>query len=76
VIGYTTFALMGSVIGAWLVAKHNVAGFYIWLVANTLWLIDSVGRGDVNQSILWIYYTVTCVVGIKSWHDIPTGTKT
>lgn len=65
--GITTIALVGSVLGAWMVARHDKMGFYVWLIANTLWLYDSVSRGDVQQSILWIYYNITCVVGIRSW---------
>jgi hypothetical protein len=65
----TTLALIGSVVGAWMVARHNKNGFYVWLVANTLWLYDSWGRGDVEQSLLWIYYNATCIIGIVSWKN-------
>jgi len=63
----TTLALFGSVAGAWLVARHDKRGFYVWLIANTFWLWDSWGRGDMQQSILWIYYNFTCIIGIRSW---------
>jgi hypothetical protein len=63
----TTIALAGSIIGALLIAEKKISGFYFWSVANTLWLIDSIGRSDVQQSILWFYYLITCALGIYSW---------
>lgn len=63
----TTLALFGSMGGALLVARQHKSGFYVWLVSNMLWLNDSYARGDIQQSVLWIYYNITCIIGIRTW---------
>jgi hypothetical protein len=63
----TIVALIGSVVGAWLVAKRDSFGFVIWLVANSLWFIDAYSRDDYIQMVLWVYYSYTCVVGLQEW---------
>jgi len=65
----TTIALFASILGAWLVADHNVKGYYIWLISNLLWSVDSVSRGDIQQTILWLYFVATCIIGIRKWKN-------
>jgi nicotinamide riboside transporter PnuC len=71
----TTLALIGSVVGAWLVARHDIRGYFIWIFANILWVADSLGRGDIQQTILWLYYIFTCFIGIYSWRRVEGYVK-
>jgi len=64
---FTLIALFGSIVGSWLIAKQNRNGFYLWIIANTFWLINSIGRGDITQGTLWVYNDITCVIGLLTW---------
>ena len=63
-------ALILSASGAYLIAleskKKRLIGFLIWLVANTIWTIDSLSTANYTQTALWIYYNLMCLVGIKN----------
>ena len=62
--------LPASVIGAYFVAsgirKYRLFAFCIWIIANIIWLINSLIISDYTQSMLWIFYILTCLIGIKN----------
>lgn len=64
---FTWLAMFLSMAGAYYVGEHKVRGFYIWLVANMIWLTDSILRYDIPQSCLWIFYNYTAYRGIRTW---------
>ena len=61
-------ALAGSMIGSVLIAgtepiQRLIAGI-IWFVANTIWLSLSINAKDKQQSILWTFYNLACLLTI------------
>jgi len=63
-------ALILSISGAFLVArkerKNRLIGFITWIIANTIWLINSIIYGDYIQSLLWISYNLLAIYGVKN----------
>jgi len=61
-------ALILSIIGSILVASNNkhkrFIGFLMWIIANILWINDAFIRRDSYQSILWIFYLLTAMLGL------------
>ena len=56
-----------SLSGALLNALAHVEGFYVWLVANALWIVFSVRLKRWGLLTLFVAYEVLAVVGIISW---------
>ena len=63
----TIIALVGSVVGAYVIANHHREGYYVWAVANILWCADAIQRQDFVQTMLWGYYLWTCYLGLENW---------
>jgi len=64
------FALLCSVSGAALVAKNSkksrLQGFIIWIASNIIWIIDSIAMANYTQTLLWVFYLITCINGIRN----------
>lgn len=60
-------ASVTSIIGAVLVARKSVLGFYLWLVSNVIWLIVDVMIGLWEQVPIWLAFTATSAYGIINW---------
>jgi len=56
-----------SILGAIFNARKSIIGFWLWIVANFIWLIVSLIRKDYAQVILWITYIITSSYGIYCW---------
>lgn len=56
-----------SIYGAWLNAKAKISGFYVWIVANCLWIIYSLATAQYGQVPLWVIYTLISLNGIREW---------
>jgi len=65
VIGWIATAL--SLIGAVLNARKNIYGYWLWIVANAVWLVISVIRKDWAQVVLWVSYIIITSYGIYCW---------
>lgn len=58
---------MISLIGSVLNARKSKWCFYIWILANTLWLIYDVYIGLYSRAALDIMQTIICISGIIYW---------
>lgn len=61
-----TIALLGSMLGSIFIAsskpKNRIVASIIWFIANCIWLSGSISEGNIEQSILWIFYNGTCIL--------------
>jgi len=72
-------AVVLSATGSYLVAlndrKKRLLGFSIWIISNVIWTVDSIIIMNYTQTVLWIYYNLMCLLGIKNnWSQ--NGRKT
>ncbi len=56
-----------SVIGAILNAKGRIEGFYVWIAANTGWIVYNIINDEYALAALFAVYTIICVYGIRHW---------
>ena len=56
-----------SICGAVLNAQHRIFGFYIWIVANTTWIIYGYMTGQIYLCITFLVYNIISVYGIYKW---------
>jgi hypothetical protein len=59
-------SILGAIYTSSKVKSKRLMGFILWLGSNLSWLYLSLNRLDFIQSILWLFYLLTCVRGIKS----------
>jgi hypothetical protein len=63
-------AVLMSLYGSHLVSQPTIdaqrRGFGMWLVANTIWVINAIILQDWQQTILWIAYNITAYRGYVS----------
>ena len=64
-VGWGISAL--SIIGAILNAFGKTLGFYVWVVANTCWIVDGICTHSYSQLPMWITYDVISIIGIIVW---------
>lgn len=57
------FSLLGNVF----INQGRVQGYYLWIIANLLWIIYAVHQGIDAQILLFAVYTALAVHGIWSW---------
>jgi len=61
-----TIALIGSMLGSVFIAssepKNRMIASMIWFMANCIWLYGSISNNDINQSMLWVFYNIMCIV--------------
>jgi len=61
-----TIALILSMAGSIYIAsdkpKNRIIASIIWFMANCIWLSGSIADGNIQQSILWIFYNTTCIL--------------
>jgi len=66
-----------GIAGAVLVAGREpgtrTAGFAVWVVGNLLWLIYGIGSADPYVSILFGFYWITAIWGLKNSVMVRTG---
>ena len=60
-------AMIWSLVGCILINYHNVYGFYLWMISNTLWIINSIITKQYAQTIMFIVFLITCIQGIYLW---------
>lgn len=58
-----------SILGAVLNAKLNIKGFYVWVIANLLWVAYDIYLGAYAQAALFCVYTGISIWGIKKWRE-------
>ena len=63
-----TWIIVGlSLLGAILNARAKLVGFYVWIVANILWVAFDIYIGAYSQAALFVVYTLISAYGIYSW---------
>jgi uncharacterized membrane protein YhhN len=68
---YLSFIALGlSILGSILTSsnsrKARLNGFITWIMSNILWLSISIHSKDLSQIILWSFYILMSLRGIKS----------
>lgn len=56
-----------SLTGAALVSCQRIEGFYLWLVANALWMWFAHVQGHRWMLVTFAVYWITAVIGIVVW---------
>jgi len=56
-----------SIIGAIYNAKGKIFGFYIWIIANLLWVGYDLYIQSYSQMVLFVVYTIISGYGIWQW---------
>ena len=56
-----------SIIGAILNAQKKTSGFYIWIIANILWVIYDLILQNYPQAVLFTVYAGISTYGIVVW---------
>lgn len=59
----TIISLIGSVLNA----KKSKWCFYVWILANVLWLIYDIHIGLYSRAALDTIQTIICISGIIYW---------
>lgn len=62
-----------SLIGAFLNARGNIWGFFIWIPANLGWITYDILTGDYPQAGLFAAYTGITIMGIYQWRKHKIG---
>lgn len=70
----TSWVLSGlSIIGSILNAFGKIAGFYIWIIANTGWIVEESITHNWAQVPMWAVYNIISVIGIIIWKKKKVG---
>ena len=56
-----------SIFGAILNAIEMIEGFYIWIFANSMWIIYNYKTKTYEQIPIWVIYIIICIIGIIYW---------
>lgn len=56
-----------SIIGVILNAQKKTSGFYFWMATNAAWVIIDLRAGIYAQAVLFGFYFVMCIYGIREW---------
>jgi nicotinamide riboside transporter PnuC len=56
-----------SVVGAWLVARVNIVGYYFWLVSNLGWVVVNVYYEIYGQAAMSFVFLLLTAYGILQW---------
>lgn len=65
IIGWAATAL--SIIGAILNAQKKISGFYVWLVANAIWVGYDLYLKNYPQAVLFAVYFGISSYGVWVW---------
>jgi len=67
-------ALGGSMIGSLLIASteplYRLAAGIIWFISNLIWLTFAIKIKDRQQSALWIFYNLACILTIYNNYNL------
>ena len=63
----TWLVAIASLIGAFLNARKNVKGFYIWVVTNLCWVAYDIYISQYAQAFLFLAYMGISIYGIVTW---------
>jgi nicotinamide riboside transporter PnuC len=64
-----------SLLGGVLNAKAKIQGYYVWIVANLLWVAFDIYIDNYAQAALMLTYTGISAFGIYSWRKQKINTR-
>ena len=64
---WSVLALAITLVGTVLNARKNIWGFYVWLVANMMWLVITWKMRDASLAIQYLVFTILNIYGIFEW---------
>jgi len=56
-----------SITGASLNAFHLKEGFYVWILANILWIVFGIKTKHYGVVVMFIVYSIISAIGILVW---------
>jgi len=56
-----------GILGAIINATKRIEGFYIWIIANTLWIYIGFKTKLYGMAILFFVYLLIVIYGIITW---------
>ena len=56
-----------SIVGNEFIKRRNRHGYWFWLVGNSLGLTAFVLQRQWITALLYVYFTVSCVQGLRHW---------
>lgn len=62
-IAFTTLSIVGNEF----IKRRNRRGYWFWLVGNSLGLALFVMQHQWITALLYVYFTVSCVQGLRHW---------
>jgi nicotinamide riboside transporter PnuC len=65
IVGWAATAV--TLAGTFLNARQDVRGFYVWGLANLVWMVYGVSTNQVFLSIVYVVNTVFCYYGVQCW---------
>lgn len=63
----SAIATMLSISGAVAIAFQSFAGYLLWIIANSLWIVDNLHRRYYEQIPIWIVFIGTSILGLMVW---------
>ena len=62
-VAFTTFSIVGNEF----IKRRNRRGYWFWLVGNSLGLTAFIMQHQWITALLYVYFTVSCVQGLRHW---------
>jgi len=59
----TSFSIIGAILNAFLIE----AGFYLWIIANIIWLVFAFNYKHWGMALTYIVFIIICIIGIIYW---------
>ena len=56
-----------SIVGNEFIKRRNRRGYWFWLIGNSLGLTAFVLQHQWITALLYVYFTVSCVQGLRHW---------
>jgi nicotinamide riboside transporter PnuC len=64
---WSIVALLFTLSGTVLNSRKNIWGFYIWIIANLMWLIITWSISDASLTIQYLVFLILNFYGIWQW---------
>ena len=62
-VAFTTFSIVGNEF----IKRRDRRGYWFWLVGNSLGLTAFIMQHQWITALLYVYFTVSCVQGLRHW---------
>ena len=65
-----------AITGGLLNAYGERSGFYVWMLANFLWIVHCIIIKFWGQIPMWVVYNVICIIGLYQWNHYNISYRT